>query len=134
MRWVRVTPLILGLVLTSCAHEAAVPPVQPRVLSGVLIVRNNDGGEAKPAGDVVIGVYRQAVPAGGPVMYPPPTPAATTRTDEKGVFRFSDLPAGRWFVQSISPPGYAPGRWVRYEPGRGATITLYACRDCPVPV
>jgi hypothetical protein len=134
MRWARVAPLILGLVLTSCARETTVPHVQPRVLSGVLIVRNNDGGDAKPAGDVLIGAYRQAVPAGGPVMYPPPTPAATTRSDQNGVFRFSDLPAGRWFVQSISPPGYAPGRWVQFDPARGATITLYACRDCPVPV
>ncbi len=126
--------LMIGLVLSSCARETAAPPAEPRVLSGVVIVRNNDGGDAEPASHVLIGVYRQAVPAGGPLMYSPPTPAATAKTDEDGVFHFSDLPAGRWFVQSISAPGYGPGRWVQYEPARGTTITLYVCRDCPVPV
>jgi hypothetical protein len=129
----RLTILCVGLVLASCTSGIAVG-VHPHVLSGVLVVRNNDGGDAEPAPGVEIGAYRQAVPVGGPIVYPPPTPVATTRTDESGVFRFTDLPAGRWFVQAVSPPGFSPGRWVRFEPNRGITVTLYACRDCPVPV
>jgi hypothetical protein len=93
-----------SVVLAACAGGIAVR-VQPHVLSGILIVRNNDGGDVEPARDEQIGAYGQAVPAGGPAFYSPPTPAATARTDENGVFRFTDLPAGRWFVQPISAPG-----------------------------
>ncbi|MBI3649038.1 MAG: hypothetical protein HY240_09865 [Actinobacteria bacterium] len=128
-----VLPLAIVLpALISCSRGIPAPGAEPDVLSGVVIARNSDGGHAATAPGVEVGVFRKAVPAGGPIVYPPPVPVATARTDASGVFRFRGLEAGRWFVQAIGAPGYAPGGWVSYDPTAGATITLYACRDCPV--
>jgi hypothetical protein len=80
---------------------------------------------------VKVGLYHQAVHAGGPIAADPPQPFATAKTDAKGRFRFAGLrPGKRYFVFAYGAHGMTIGHWV--TPGH--SVKLVACRDCAMPL
>jgi len=125
--------LVMGVLLASCASGASSPPSQaPGVLSGVVIGHTSQNDHRAPLAGVRVGVYRQAVSSGGPVLANPPQPLATTTTDGAGRFTIQGLPAGRWFVLALDQAG--AGTWVPFDPATGAVVTLVVCTDCPIPL
>ncbi len=80
---------------------------------------------------VKVGLYHQAVHAGGPIAADPPQPFATAKTDAQGRFRFAGLrPGKRYFVFAYGAHGMTIGQWV--TPGH--SVKLVACRDCAMPL
>jgi hypothetical protein len=80
---------------------------------------------------VKVGLYHQAVHAGGPIAADPPQPFATAKTDAQGRFRFPGLrPGKRYFVFAYGAHGMTIGHWV--TPGH--SVKLVACRDCAMPL
>jgi hypothetical protein len=80
---------------------------------------------------VKVGLYHQAVHAGGPIAADPPRPFATAKTDAQGRFRFAGLrPGKRYFVFAYGAHGMTIGRWI--TPGH--SVKLVACRDCAMPL
>jgi hypothetical protein len=80
---------------------------------------------------VKVGLYHQAVHAGGPIAADPPQPFATAKTDAQGRFRFAGLrPGKRYFVFAYGAHGMTIGHWV--TPGH--SVKLVACRDCAMPL
>jgi hypothetical protein len=80
---------------------------------------------------VKVGLYLQAVHAGGPIAADPPQPVATAKTDAQGHFRFAGLPQGkRYFVFAYGAHGMTIGHWT--TPGH--SVKLIACRDCAMPL
>jgi len=119
--------------LAACSTGVSLPSPTRGVLSGVVIghtSQNND--HRSPLAGAAVAVYRRAVSIGGPVLQNPPKPVATTTTNSAGVFRFQDLPAGKWFVLAVDQAGQ--GTWVSYDPATGAVVTLVVCTDCPIPL
>jgi hypothetical protein len=123
--------LAVGLILCSCSSGSSLPSPAPGVLSGVVIGHSSQNDHRTPLANAPVGVYRQAVFSGGPVLQNPPEPVATTKTNSAGVFSFRGLPAGRWFVLALDQAGQ--GTWVRFDPATGAVVTLVVCTDCPLP-
>ncbi len=124
--------LVVGMILASCSSGGSPPSASPGELSGVVIGHSSQGGHQTPLANAPVGVYRQAVSSGGPMMQNPPKPVATTTTNSAGVFRFQGLPAGKWFVLALDQAGQ--GTWVRFDPATGAVVTLVVCTDCPMPL
>jgi hypothetical protein len=80
---------------------------------------------------VKVGLYHQAVHAGGPIGADPPEPFATATTDAQGHFRFAGLRQGkRYFVFAYGAHGMTVGHWI--TPGH--SVKLIACRDCAMPL
>jgi hypothetical protein len=80
---------------------------------------------------VKVGLYHQAVHAGGPIAADPPQPFATAKTDAHGRFRFAGLrPGKRYFVFASGAHGMTIGRWI--TPGH--SVKLVVCRDCAMPL
>jgi hypothetical protein len=80
---------------------------------------------------VKVGLYLQAVHAGGPIAADPPRPVATVKTDGQGHFRFAGLrPGKRYFVFAYGAHGMTIGHWT--TPGH--SVKLIACRDCAMPL
>lgn len=80
---------------------------------------------------VKVGLYHQAVHAGGPIAADPPQPFATAKTDAQGRFRFEGLrPGKRYFVFAYGAHGMTVGHWT--TPGH--PVKLIACRDCAMPL
>lgn len=124
--------LVAGAILASCSSRVSLPSPAAGVLSGVVIGHSSQNNDRTPLANAPVGVYRQAVSSGGPVLQNPPEPVATTTTDSAGVFMFQGLPAGRWFVLALDQAGQ--GTWVRFDPATGAVVTLVVCTDCPLPL
>jgi hypothetical protein len=124
--------LVVVSALASCSSGVSAPSLAPGVLAGVVIGHRSQSTHQVPLAGVTVGVYRQAVSSGGPVLQDPPEPVATATTNGAGVFRFRGLPAGRWFVLARNEPG--PGSWVSFDPSTGAVVTLVVCTDCPLPL
>jgi hypothetical protein len=123
--------LVVGVILGSCSSGASLPGPVPGVLSGVVIGHSSLNDDRTPLANAPVGVYRQAVSSGGPILQNPPKPVATTTTNSAGVFRFQGLPAGKWFVLALNQAGQ--GTWVPFDPATGAVVTLVVCTDCPLP-
>jgi hypothetical protein len=80
---------------------------------------------------VKVGLYHEAVHAGGPIAADPPQPFATAKTDAQGRFRFAGLrPGKRYFVFAYGAHGMTIGHWI--TPGH--SVKLIACRDCAMPL
>jgi hypothetical protein len=126
------TVLVVGSMLAACSSGVVTSSPSPGVLSGVVLGHLSGATHQTPLANTPIGVYRRAVSSGGPVLQNPPQPVATTNTDRAGMFRFSGLPAGRWYVLAMDQAGQ--GSWVRFDPANGAAVTLVVCTDCPVPL
>ena len=124
--------LVVGMILGSCSSGMSLPSPAPGVLSGVVIGHPSQNNHRTPLANATVGVYRQAVSSGGPVLQNPPKPVATTTTNSAGVFRFQGLPARRWFVLALNQAGQ--GTWVRFDPATGAVVTLVVCTDGPLPL
>lgn len=124
--------LVVGTILASCSSGVSPLSPSPGVLSGVVKGYSSLHTQRTPLATALVGVYRQAVSSGGPVLQNPPKPVATTTTDSAGVFRFQGLPAGRWFVHAVDQAG--TGTWVSFDPTMGAVVTLVVCTDCPMPL
>jgi hypothetical protein len=124
--------LVMGMILGSCSSGVSPPSASPGELSGVVIGHSSQEGHRAPLANAPVGVYRQAVSSGGPVLQNPPKPVATTTTNSAGVFTFQGLPAGKWFVLALNQAGQ--GTWVRFDPATGAVVTLVVCTDCPMPL
>ena len=125
--------IVMGVLLGSCS--SGVSPSQraaPGVLSGVVVGHSSQNDSRTPLADARVGVYRQAVSSGGPILAEPPPPLATTTTNSAGQFTIQGLPAGRWFVLVLHQAG--AGTWVPFDPATGAVITLVVCTDCPIPL
>ena len=124
--------IVVGILMASCASGVSRPGRTARVLSGVVIGHPSQGDSQTPLANTPVGVFRQAVFSGGPILQNPPKPVATTTTDAAGAFAFRTLPAGRWFVLALNQAGR--GTWVQFDPATGAVITLSVCTDCPMPL
>ncbi len=122
----------LAILMASCSSGVSRPSLTPGVLSGVVLGHQSQGTDQTRLADAPVGVFRQAVSSGGPVLQSPPKPVATTTTNSDGVFEFRTLPAGRWFVLALDQAGQ--GTWVLFNPATGAVVTLSVCTDCPVPL
>jgi hypothetical protein len=126
----------LAATLVGCASGASQGPTPPAggVVSGQLVSQRSDGSHRVPEAGEKIGVFKQAFPAGGPIMADPPSPVATAVTSSDGTFSMSGLRAGRYFV-TIAKQGIAvEGAWVRVTADRGAPVVLVLCTDCVVPL
>jgi hypothetical protein len=102
-------------------------------VTGVVVQSNStehtQGATLLPG--VKVGLYHQAVHAGGPIALDPPQPFATAKTDAQGRFRFAGLrPGKRYFVFAYGAHGMTIGHWV--TPGH--SVKLVACRDCAMPL
>ena len=125
--------LVVGVILASCSSGASSSlQAAPGVLSGVVVGHASQNDHRTPLADARVGVYRQAVSSGGPILANPPQPLATTTTDSGGRFTIQGLPAGRWFVLVLDQAG--AGTWVPFDPATGAVVTLVVCTDCPIPL
>jgi hypothetical protein len=108
-------------------------PTSPnRSLTGVVVqtdARHPHAG--KPVPGVKVGLYLQAIHAGGPIMADPARPIVTVTTDGQGHFRFSGLrPGKRYYVFAVGARGYSTGRWML----PGQRVRLVACTDCVMPL
>ena len=103
-----------------------------RVLTGVVVqtdARHPHAGTAVPG--VKVGLYLEAVHAGGPIAVDPAKPIATVTTDARGGFSFDGLRAGkRYFVFAVGARGYSTGHWAL----PGQRVRLVACTDCVMPL
>lgn len=103
-----------------------------RAITGVVVqtdARHSHPGKA--VAGVKVGLYLQAVHAGGPIAVDPARPIATVTTDGRGAFRFGGLrPGKRYFVFAVGARGYSTGRWT--QPGQ--RVRLVACTDCVMPL
>ena len=133
--------IVMGVLLGSCSSGVSPsqrawpdrprirwPPRRPRVVVG----HSSQNDSRTPLADARVGVYRQAVSSGGPILAEPPPPLATTTTNSAGQFTIQGLPAGRWFVLVLHQAGAVT--WVPFDPATGAVITLVVCTDCPIPL
>lgn len=125
--------LAMGVLLGSCSSGASsLPSRVPGVLSGVVIGHPSQNDHRTPVAGARVGVFRQAVSSGGPILANPPQPLATATTDSAGRFTIQGLPTGKWFVLALDQAG--GGTWVSFDPATGAVVTLVVCTDCPIPL
>jgi hypothetical protein len=135
-----VAVLVAALALSACGQatgggsgggSSAAPATG--AVTGVVVQSNStertQGATLLPG--VRVGLYHQAVHAGGPIAADPPQPFATVKTDAQGRFRFAGLrPGKRYFVFAYGAHGMTIGRWI--TPGH--SVKLVACRDCAMPL
>jgi hypothetical protein len=132
--------LVAALALSACGQAtgsgsgggSSAPPATAAV-TGV-VVQSDSTGHTQGATllpGVKVGLYHQAVHAGGPIAADPPQPFATAKTDAHGHFRFAGLrPGQRYFVFAYGARGMTVGHWI--TPGH--SVKLVACRDCAMPL
>jgi hypothetical protein len=113
-------------------HGSSAPGLPTRAITGVVV--QTDARHSRPGKAVVgvkVGLYLQAVHAGGPIMADPARPIATVITDGRGAFRFDGLrPGKRYFVFAVGARGYSIGHWTL----AGQRVRLVACTDCVMPL
>jgi hypothetical protein len=131
--------LVAALALPACGAAtgggsgggSSVAPAG-RSVTGVVVqsdTEHTQGGTILPG--IKVGLYLQAVHAGGPIMADPPPPIATVMTDAHGHFRFAGLrPGKRYFVFAVGAHGLTIGHWT--TPGH--SVKLVSCRDCAMPL
>jgi hypothetical protein len=131
--------LVAGLALPGCGAAtgagsgggSSAAPAE-RAVTGVVVqsdTEHTQGGTILPG--IRVGLYLQAVHAGGPIMADPPPPIATVTTDAQGHFRFAGLrPGKRYFVFAVGAHGLTIGHWT--TPGH--SVKLVACRGCAMPL
>ncbi len=122
----------MGMIFASCSSGVSLPSPVPGVLSGVVIGHSSQNNHRTPLGGAPVGVYREAVSSGGPILQNPPKAVATTTTNSAGMFSFHGLPKGKWFVLALDQAGQ--GTWVDFDPATGGVVTLVVCTDCPIPL
>ena len=129
--------LVAALALSACGQargggDSSTSPANGSVTGTVVqssSTEHTQGATMLPG--VKVGLYHQAVHAGGPIAADPPQPFATTKTDAQGRFRFAGLrPGKRYFVFAYGAHGMTIGHWV--TPGH--SVKLVACRDCAMPL
>jgi hypothetical protein len=103
-----------------------------RAITGVVVQTDaHHSHPGKAVAGVKVGLYLQAVHAGGPIAVDPPRPIATVTTDGRGTFRFHGLrPGKRYFVFAVGARGYSIGHWTL----AGQRVRLVACTDCVMPL
>jgi hypothetical protein len=127
--------LVAALALSACGQAtgsgSSTAPVKGSV-TGVVVQSDTEhaqGGTVVPG--IKVGLYLQAVHAGGPIMADPPPPIKTVMTDAQGHFRFAGLrPGKRYFVFAVGAHGMTVGHWT--TPGH--SVKLVACRTCAMPL
>jgi hypothetical protein len=131
--------LVAALALSACGQAtgsgsgggSSAAPAKGAV-TGVVVQSDTEhpaGGTLLPG--IRVGLYLQAVHAGGPIMADPPPPITTVMTDAQGHFRFAGLrPGKRYFVFAVGAHGMTVGHWT--TPGH--SVKLVACRTCAMPL
>jgi hypothetical protein len=137
---INITPvavLVAALALSACGQATGGGDSSTSLANGSVTgtvvqsdsTEHTQGATLLPG--VKVGLYHQAVHAGGPIAADPPQPFATAKTDAQGRFRFGGLrPGKRYFVFAYGAHGMTIGHWI--TPGH--SIKLVACRDCAMPL
>jgi hypothetical protein len=130
--------LVAALALSGCGQAAgggsggSSAASAKGAVTGVVVQSDTEhaqGGTTLPG--VKVGLYLQAVHAGGPIAADPPTPITTVTTDAQGHFRFAGLrPGKRYFIFAVGAHGMTVGHWT--TPGH--SVKLVACRTCAMPL
>ena len=117
----------------SPSPSESIPP-GPGKIAGTYLVRNSDGSAIAPLKGEVVAAFRERF-LPGTLQTPRPRPVATAATGPDGSFVITGLAPGRYFLATAdpTPPFLVVGRWVVLRAEQGASVTLYACRDCPLP-
>jgi hypothetical protein len=129
------TALLLGA--SACGNGAGAtgttpaPAPAPGTVTGTVVgFMSGHRHETKPQSRVAVEAYTRAFPFIGPVVADQPPVVARAVTDGRGRFVLRGLDPGRYFLLF----GRATAKWVRIGPGRGATVTVAICRNCPLPM
>jgi hypothetical protein len=135
--WKRSVAAILlalaGLGDAACASSLPSSPslsAAPGTIAGIYVLQDQDGSHVSPQRDAVVGAYPDAF-LPGIFQTPPPSPLAIATTGTDGRFVITGLAPGRYFLVPTSPAYTVRGQWAELAAGKGATVTLEACRDCP---
>src|SRR5438477_4784386 len=133
----RALALVAALALSACGQAARDVPgpssqAASRSITGTVVQSDTEraqGGTTLPG--VKVGLYLQAVHAGGPIAADPPQPIETVTTDAQGHFRFAGLrPGKRYFIFAVGAHGMTVGHWTT----PGGSVKLVACRTCAMPL
>ena len=128
--------LVLLAILTGCSPAMAFDaPAVPGggTVAGRLIAQKSDGSHRVAVGGQTVGVFTQVVVPGKVLQYPP-SPVATAVTSPDGGFAIHRLSPGRYFVTVPGSSVSVIGQWVTVRSGRGASLLLVQCTDCPMPL
>jgi hypothetical protein len=133
--YVRRVAFTLLALLAACSQATApqAPPVPGGgTVAGRLIAQRSDGSHRAAVAGQAVGAFTEAV-IPGKVLQHPPSPIATAVTSPDGGFTLHRLSPGRYFitVDGNGPP--VAGYWVTVTSGRGASVLLIHCTDCPTP-
>lgn len=123
------------LVLAACSATTppGVPPIPATgMVTGELVAQKSDGSDRTPIGTQAIGAFRQQL-LPGKVIQNPPSPIAATVTLADGEFMLRGLVPGRYFITVAGAGPVVLGQWVTLTPGRGASVLLVHCTNCPTP-
>jgi hypothetical protein len=128
--------LILLALLAACSQATAAqaPPVPGGgTVAGRLIAQRSDGSHRVAVAGQSIGAFTEAV-IPGKVLQHPPSPIATAVTSADGGFTFHRLGPGRYFITVAGSGSPVAGQWVTVSSGRGASVLLIHCTNCPTPL
>jgi hypothetical protein len=127
---------ILLALLAACSQATAAqdPPVPGGgIVAGRLIAQRSDGSHRVAVAGQAVGAFTEAV-IPGKVLQHPPSPVATAVTSADGGFTLHRLSPGRYFITVAGAGPPVAGRWVTVSSGRGASVLLVHCTDCPMPL
>ena len=123
---------------SGCGGDRADEPGAPAsrepagTIAGVYVQEHADHTGREPVSGVVVGLYTDPF-LPGPDMKPPPAPIATARTGGGGVFSFTNVAPGEYFLTTIGAAVFTAGEVVTLTEDRGARVELVGCIDCPAP-
>lgn len=102
-------------------------------MAGRLIAQRSDGSHRVALAGQAIGAFTEAV-IPGKVLQHPPSPVATAVTSPDGGFTIHRLSPGRYFITVAGSGSPVTGQWVTVSSGRGASVLLIHCTNCPTPL
>ena len=130
---VRLLVPIAVLILAACSATTppGVPPIPANgMVTGELVSQKSDGSDRTPIGGQAIGVVQRPV-LPGKAAQNLPSPVATTVTLADGEFMFRGLVPSRYFITVAGVGPVVHGQWVTLTLGRGASVLLIHCTNCP---
>lgn len=123
---------VAAMQVTSCGRSALPPTAAAGEIAGTYVQRTSSGADEHAVEGIVIGLFDEEF-FPGTLLKDPPRPLATSITDGRGVFRFTGIRPGRYFVAPIDASAVGTGVWAVVESSHGAVVALSGCSDCPPP-